>query len=194
MADDPLLSDQEFRLLQQGDAASFQKVYDAYYGLIQYIIQRCGVDHEDKRDLIQETFLRLHTKACDIKEASAVKAWLVSCARHLTLDYQRRKKFVSLDDPELGSSLERMADESQAQWHRELELRLVGQLVQEVCQQEKDDTFKLFYLDGLKAREIAQQRGEALSTVTTRISRLRQKFRDVFEQHLDRLEKGKGHE
>lgn len=193
MANDQLLSEREFRLLQKGHEASFQKVYEAYYGLIQYIIQRCGIDHEEKRDLIQETFLKLHTKAHEIKDPAAIKPWLVSCARNLALDYLRKKKFVPLSDPDADLALAQRADESQEQEDHELELRLVGHLIQDVCAQEQDDTLKLFYVDGLKAREIAELRGEAVSTVTTRLGRLRQKFRHVFEQQLERLEKGGRH-
>jgi RNA polymerase sigma-70 factor (ECF subfamily) len=193
MANDQLLSEQEFRLLQKGHEASFQKVYEAYYGLIQYIIQRCGIDHEEKKDLIQETFLKLHTKAHEIKDAAAIKPWLVSCARHLALDYLRKKKFVSLSDPDADHALAQRAEESQEQENHELEVRLVGHLIQDVCTQEQDDTLKLFYIDGLKAREIAALRGEAVSTVTSRLGRLRQKFRLVFEQQLERLEKGGRH-
>ncbi|MDQ3234685.1 MAG: sigma-70 family RNA polymerase sigma factor [Pseudobdellovibrionaceae bacterium] len=193
MANDQLLSEQEFQLLQKGHEPSFQKVYEAYYGLIQYIIQRCGVDHEEKRDLIQETFLKLHTKAHEIKDAAAIKPWLVSCARHLAVDYQRRKKFIPLSDPDANHAVSQRADESQTQHNHELEVRLVGHLIQEVCAQEQDDTLKLFYIDGLKAREIAELRGEAVSTITTRLGRLRQKFRHVFEQRLERLEKGGSH-
>ncbi len=193
MANDQLLSEPEFRLLQKGDEASFQKVYEAYYGLIQYIIQRCGVDHEEKRDLIQETFLKLHTKAHEIRDSSAIKPWLVSCARHLTLDYLRKKKFLSLSDPDVDQALTQHANESLEREDHELEVRLVGHLIQDVCTQEQDDTLKLFYIDGLKAREIAVLRGEAVSTVTTRLGRLRQKFRLVFEQQLERLEKGGRH-
>ena len=193
MANDQLLSEQEFRLLQKGHEASFQKVYEAYYGLILYIIQRCGIDHEEKRDLIQETFLKLHTKANEIKDPAAIKPWLVSCARHLALDYQRRRKFVPLSDLGFDQAMAQRGNESAAHEYHELEVWLVGNLIQEVCVQEQDDTLKLFYIDGLKAREIALLRGEALSTITSRLGRLRLKFRHVFEQQLDRLEKGGDH-
>jgi RNA polymerase sigma-70 factor (ECF subfamily) len=193
MANDQLLSETEFRLLQNGHEASFRKVYEAYYGLIQYIIQRCGIDHEEKRDLIQETFLKLHTKAHEIRDPAGLKPWLVSCARHLALDYLRKKKHVSLSTPDADHALAQRIDESQEQQEHELEVRLVGHLIEDVCHQEQDDTLKLFYIDGLKAREIAALRGEAVSTVTTRLGRLRQKFRLVFEQQLERLEKGGWH-
>lgn len=193
MANVQLLSEQEFRLLQKGHEASFQKVYEAYYGLIQYIIQRCGIDHEEKRDLIQETFLKLHTKAHEIKDPAAIKPWLVSCARHLAVDYRRKKQFVSLTDPVAEHAMAQRADQSQKQQEHELEVELVGQLIEDVCAQEQDDTLKLYYIDGLKAREIAALRGEALSTVTSRLGRLRQKFRLVFEQQLERLEMGGRH-
>lgn len=185
---DDVLTEQEFLLLQEGDSRSFDKVYHAYFGLIQYVIQRCGVDQEARRELMQDTFLRLHTKAAEIKDRNSVKAWLVSCAKNLAIDHLRRHTLAARHEQNMALESEAEAELSRHNTQRELEIKLVGRLVQKLCDEEQDDTFKLYYVAGMKARNIAELRSEPISTVTNRISRQRKKFQEAFVKYLEQLD------
>ena len=64
---------------------------------------------------------------------------------------------------------------------------LVGRLIEEVCGETGDDTLRRFYVEGATARQIAEQRGEAVGSITNRLSRLRKRFGDRFKRHIDEL-------
>ena len=179
----PGLSAEDFARLQRGDGVVFRRVYDAYVGLIQYVVRRCGADAAAADDLVQETFMRLLRKAGDIQQPGAVKAWLVTTARHLTLDeLSRQRRYVAASDEHADT-----ADAGMESVRRELEIALVGELVEQISRESGDATLADFYVRGRSAKEIAAERGEALSTVTTRLSRLRRRFQDHLRGHIEVL-------
>lgn len=179
----PGLSAEDFARLQRGDGVVFRRVYEAYVGLIQYVVRRSGADPALADDLVQETFMRLLRKAGDIQQPSAIKAWLVTTARHLTLDeLSRRRRFVPAGDEQTET-----VDAAFESARRELEVALVGELVEKISREANDGTFADFYVRGRSAKQIAADRGEALSTVTTRLSRLRKRFQDHLRGHIEAL-------
>lgn len=177
------ISAEEFARLQRGEAAVFSKVYHQYVGLIQYVVRRCGAQASSADDIVQETFMRLLRKVNEIQQPAALKAWLVTTARRLTLDeIARGRRLVS--GAEEGADIPDTAVESV---QRELEIALVGEMVQQISADTGDSTLAEFYLLGRSAKDIASQRGEAISTVTTRLSRLRKRFQEHLRTHIEAL-------
>ena len=170
-----------------GDSSAFQAVYDQYVGLVQFVVDRCGVAPEDRDELVQETFLRLHQKAGTIREATKVKSWLTVTARNLTLDRLRKASRQKTDAA--GEETDGIADphatQSKESAARELELAIVGDLIAKIAETPGGETFRLFYVEGWSNRQIAEHNGEALSTVTTRLSRMRTKFKEELKQRIE---------
>lgn len=180
------LSEEEFASLQRNDRVVFRRVFQQYIGLIQYVVRRCGADAAMSDDIVQETFLRLLLRAKEIKQPSALKAWLATTARNLTLDERRRRKNLVTADNDNADNPDTTLESLQ----HELDVALVGELIQAVSQECGDSTFSDFYLHGQSAKEIAAAKGEAISTVTTRLSRLRNRFQERFRLHLQALRNG----
>ncbi len=183
-----VLSSQEFLRLRNGDKRVFRKVYDAYLGLVQYVVLRCGIDETECRDIVQDTFLRLYRKAGEIQNKDSVKSWLLVCARNLALDHRRkqlRQNTESVADiPESGQGLWSDAVDSS---QRELELQLIGNLLTQIQAESGDATLAMFYGEGLSIKEIAEKLGEPASSTTSRLCRLRRKYQQRFEEHLEAL-------
>ena len=127
--DDEWLSSDDFVRLQRGDGAVFRRVYEKYVGLVQYVLRRCGVDAASADDIVQEAFLRLFRRAAEIQQPVAVKAWLVTTARNIALDERRKRRHLVATDRD-GVAEE--ADASVESARRELEISLVGDLVQDI--------------------------------------------------------------
>ncbi len=198
----------EFQKLKLGDRVVFKKVYDQYFALVRFVVNRCGVENDENLDLVQETFIMFYQKSVQIKDIDAIKAWLMTTAKNLAIDYIRRQKMAnqhlynlqeqgkdnhpspyqdSENDPLKDDDNGCLKKEAYSAEHRELEDRLVRELIQRVDMETDDDTFSLFYSNGLAAKEIAKLKGESISTITTRLSRLRKRFHHVFVQHLNEL-------
>ena len=190
--DTVLLDEQEFQKLQSGDQAVFKKVYNAYFGLAVFMAKRCGVNHEEALDIVQDSFIKLFNKAKHIKSRNALKSWLVTTARNQTLDYLRKQKLITRHAEKerlnLGPDDELVNDLVSDDQLHELQLVVLGKLIDDIQNETNDETFALFYRDGMSVKDIANRQGEPISTITNRISRQRKRFRDKFKAHLKNLQ------
>lgn len=179
----------ELERLQKGDTLVFKDVYNDHFGLIHHVVNRCGVSGDDSFDIVQDTFYKLFVKAGQINDPKGVKSWLVTTARNLTLDQLRRQQLIQKHSKiqYLNIEPEKTAGFVSQSELRELEIALLGNLIDEIQYETKDETFALFYREGLTAKEIALRGGEAISTVTNRLSRLRKRFNNKFKIHLEKL-------
>lgn len=171
------------------DQLTFRKLYDAHVGFVQFIAGRAGWTKASADDVVQETFLRLYQKPPESLESKAVRAWLAKTARRVIIDLARKSgKYTTTqqmeNEPTTGSLWFRDSEALE----RELELLAVREMIDEIAQLPGGDDFRAFYVDGEKAREIAARKGEAISTVTTRLSRLRDRFRDRLKLKLENIE------
>ena len=58
-------------------------------------------------DILQETFIKVHTKLHTLKDENKLKPWLFSIARYTILDYFRmNKKEIQVEDLEIESEPE----------------------------------------------------------------------------------------
>lgn len=195
------LTNEHFTRLKTGDHLVFKQVYDDYFGLVHFVVKQCGIGGEDALDIVHDTFLTLYKKAGTIQQAQAIKSWLITTAKNLTVDMLRKQKLANdYTRQEQGehhntpgnfdhsTSMNRADDGLLAASELyELELYLLGQLIDETQQETLDDTFVLFYREGLTAKEIAERKGEPVSTVTNRLSRLRSRYREKFIAQLTNL-------
>ena len=179
----------DFAGLVRGDQAAFRAYYDEYADLILFVARRFGLAPAAADDVLQETFYRLFRKARTIEDGSKVKPWLVTTARRLVIDQIRkagREAPLASGDARERADLTVMSDDVEG-LEREIELKAVATLVAEIAEAPGGDTFRAFYVEGLTARAIASRNGEAVSTVTTRLSRLRRRFLERFHEHLRAL-------
>lgn len=163
---------------------AFRKLYDEHVGFVQFVAMRTGVRGSDVDDVVQETFLRLHVHGASLKDPAKVRAWLATTARRVVIDQarKRRERLVDGEAPDVPAP----RDDEEA--GHEQDLALVRDMVDEVAADKAGgETFRLFYVDGLTAREIAARNGEAVSTVTTRLTRLRDAFKDKFRKRIEDL-------
>jgi RNA polymerase sigma-70 factor (ECF subfamily) len=92
------------RGLREGDAALIGELVDRYqYRLVRFLIYLTG-SSEQVEDLVQETWMRVITRARQYRGRSGFEAWLFSIARNLAVDGLRRKAAVGLDDSLAGGS------------------------------------------------------------------------------------------
>ena len=177
--------------LIRGDREAFRRIYNAYAGLLRFVIRRHGLSHEEAEEVMQDTFLKLFERASEIHDGARLKSWLVATARHQTIDRLRAKKRHAKGvEPGVLENAHEPLWQSSESITRESELLLVGKLVDRIAQCPGGETFRLFYVEGLSAKVIATKNGEAISTVTTRLSRLRERFRDELRLHIEALRSG----
>lgn len=78
------------------DAAAFGKLVSKYHGLVFRVVWRITNGNVETEDIAQEAFLKLWNNPGQLREAGALKGWLVRVAHNLAMDWFRHRP-VSAD-------------------------------------------------------------------------------------------------
>lgn len=76
-------------LLKQGDRAAFDRLYQAYRPRIFGFLARLSGRRDVAEDLLQETWLRVATRAATLRDGARLGPWLFTVARNLYLSWRR---------------------------------------------------------------------------------------------------------
>ena len=128
-------------------------------------------DPHDAEDVLQDTYLSIHSSAAGYRSAGKPMAWILTIAKNLCLMRLReQKRTVSIDaedwDRYLEASCEMNADD-----------RIILTQCMSRLSQEEQQIITLHTVAGFKHREIAQFLGMPLATVLSKYHRGLKKLR-----------------
>jgi RNA polymerase sigma-70 factor (ECF subfamily) len=160
--------------VQTGDFTAVEELYGRYsrqaFGLALKILN----SHEAAEDAVQDAFVRFwkQPKSFD-PTRGRFGSWLLSVVHNLCIDQLRRKrnKAVSIDQQEAQERLNYMADE-QVAIEEEVWLGMQRTAIKKAMDNlppEQRRVIELAFFGGLTHQEIAQETGQALGTVKSRI-------------------------
>lgn len=150
------------------------------YRLFRYLLYLTA-DRETAEDLFQETWIRVLDRGAQYNANASFETWLFAIARHLVIDFQRRKKsdsFDSLADPPVDAQptpLEEVARREREDQMQESLERLPAAY---------REVLLLRFQEDLALSEIAAVLDAPLSTVKSRLYRgLEALRRELGESH-----------
>jgi RNA polymerase sigma-70 factor (ECF subfamily) len=76
-------------LLKQGDPVAFDRLYEAYRPRVFGFLARLCGRRDLAEDLLQETWIRVATRAAGLKEGLPLGPWVFTVARNLYLSWRR---------------------------------------------------------------------------------------------------------
>ena len=79
------------------DAAAFAELVSRYYKPVYRMVWRMMNGNIETEDVAQEAFVKLWQNPSQIREAKALKGWLMRVASNLAIDRLRRKPHTDLD-------------------------------------------------------------------------------------------------
>ena len=95
--------------LKQKDETAFEEVYDMYYTIVFYVIDKVVKDKEGAKDIAQETFLTMFYKINQYNGGN-FKYWLLQIARNKALNYLskviREREKVEMKIAELENKID----------------------------------------------------------------------------------------
>jgi RNA polymerase sigma-70 factor, ECF subfamily len=94
------------------DAAAFGKLVSKYHGLVFRVVWRITNGNVETEDIAQEAFLKLWNNPSQLREAGALKGWLVRVAHNLAMDWFRHRP-VSADAEQIEVADQRPSAEDQ---------------------------------------------------------------------------------
>lgn len=151
--------------IRRKDQQAMADVFDRYGGMVYSVALRVLKDKEQAEDVMQDIFFQLWSKpAAYVQGRGSLGAWLLVVARNRAIDKLRRRKASdSPDDIVLLSHTDLAA---------EAERNVLMEKVRDVLKNlppEQLKSLELAYFQGLSHSEIAEQTGDPLGTVKTRI-------------------------
>jgi RNA polymerase sigma-70 factor (ECF subfamily) len=168
--------------LKAGDAAAFESIYEAYRPRLFSFLARLSRRRDVAEDLLEETWLRLVTRAAELRDDSCVGAWLFTVARHLYLSWCRHR---ALDDWRLSDLTPSwpapVAGEApfEATARRQTERR-VEQALARLSTQDRE-VLLLVAVEGLSPSEAASALGIAPEALRKCLQRARERLADAME-------------
>ncbi|UPS90493.1 sigma-70 family RNA polymerase sigma factor [Bizionia sp. M204] len=151
-------------------------IWNTYADDIKYFILSKVKEPAIADDLLQETFIKVHTKKDMLKNDEKLKSWLFSIARFTVMDYFRAQKTIAkLPENEL-------VDTDFTPEHTEHDC--LRSIIKSLPKKYRDPLF-LSDIKGMKQADIAQQLQLALPTVKSQIQRGRKLITQGFMDCCD---------
>ena len=169
------------RRAQKGDAKAFEALITPYEGMIWRVCWHYTGHTEDARDCAQEALIKAWRSIGAYRQDCALESWLYRICASVCLDFQRKRKRTQAEPLEEGFDQPDPAappDEQAVQRQRREELR-------RAIQQLPDDmrtVLLLYALEKKKYEEIAEITGTSVGTVKSRLSRARDKLKEILSE------------
>ena len=156
------------------DAAAFGEIVSRYFQPVFRVTARMTGGHADTEDIAQEAFLKLWRNPGQVREAGALKGWLMRVATNGAIDRGRRRIHVNLETaPEFADPLAR----TDAGIDREAATREVGRRIAALPERQRL-ALALVYYEGLSNIETAAIMETSIEAVESLLARARRGLRD----------------
>ena len=157
------------------EAFCTENLWREHHGALRAFIQKRGCSASMADDILQDVFVKVHTKLPAINEPHRIRSWLYTTAKNQIVDYFRTK----VDYGEFTEDIvNRPMETDGAQ-------KVVGELsscLQPMIEQLPDPyrrALRLSDLQGLSRRDLAQREGISLSGAKSRVSRGRAMLKEL---------------
>ncbi len=175
-----------------GDARALEVLYDRYSRVVFSFGLRIVGDPQLAEELLQEVFFRAWQQGGSFRSSKgSFITWLLSITHNMAIDEvrkrRRRPQKADSEDPEtvLAAVPDSGPDVEDEVWLGALRDTIEGAMASLPPAQRQ--AIEMAYFRGLTQREIAEQLGEPLGTIKTRMRLGMQKLRDQLEGNQEDL-------
>ena len=177
--------------LMDGSVAAFEQLYERHAGRIHVFIQRFVGNRDSADDLTQEVFLKVYRNPRAFDPRGRFLTWIYAVARNACIDFLRLKRIPSVPIGGSGKDQGDMVAEPAAIEHHGPEAEALRSefesRVHEVLSTlsvKLREVFVLCAIQGLSYEDAAEIIGCPVKTVSSRLSRARDRFLERFKKFL----------
>ena len=155
--------------LRNNDVKSFDLLYEKYSSKLFRFSFSLLKNHEDSKEIVQETFLRVWEKRHEIDSSKSFRSFLFTISYHLIIDQLRLK----LKDQEYRSFLKEYFKAAEVKIYSEADYETLNRQVAAVIAElpaKRKQIFTLSREKGLTQKEIAEQLNISVKTVENQIN------------------------
>jgi RNA polymerase sigma-70 factor, ECF subfamily len=168
------------RRVAEGDSAAFERVYDAFSGILYSLALRILDRPEDTEELLQEVFVKIWRDAADYDpRRGAPLAWAITITRHKAIDRirstARRLRLYEAAEAEArnnSAQISQPVSDAEQSENAKAVRESLDHLAPEVR-----ESIELAFFGGLSHSQIASRLSVPLTTVKSRIRRAMMQLR-----------------
>jgi RNA polymerase sigma-70 factor, ECF subfamily len=150
-------------------------LWKEYHSALLGFIRSRVNDADMAEDILQEVFLKIHSKLDSLKNSSKLKSWIYQITRNAIIDYYRTQRpYVEL--PETLPSPEKDDTEEVRQRLESCILPLIENLPDDYR-----EAVKLSEIEGMTQKDVAERTGLSLSGAKSRVQRGRAMVKGMLE-------------
>jgi RNA polymerase sigma-70 factor (ECF subfamily) len=188
---EPASDDDLVGKVRAGDIEAFEVLYHRHKGVVFARILSIVGDHNEARELLQETFVTAHGKLVSFDGSGSLGGWLRRIALNCTFMMFRARKKMRVTDPATVADLMLTLPDNagkdvttpvDSMLRRELE-SCVAKAISDLPQPLRD-TFCLAALERKSYAETAQVLGISVSLVKVQVFRARERLKVALAQYL----------
>ena len=172
---------QLIKRILEGDDTAFNTLVEKYQKGIHALVWRKIGDFHIAEELTQDTFLNAYQKLSTLKDPSQFAGWLYVIANRLCINWIQRNKSkmqslasTPIEEIEHSSYNHYVLEQREAE-ATERRHRLVKELLEKLPESERT-VITLYYLGGMKSKDIGKFLGVSVHTVTSRLQRARKRL------------------
>lgn len=156
--------------LRDGDAGALDHLMDRHWGHVVAYIERMADIPEAAQDIAQEVFLRLWQQRVDWHPTGSLRSFLLSVARHLLFNQDKKRWREVRHLPSYRAELERRKQETPGESLDRAELRAAVHRAVASLPPRRREVFVLARIHGLSYKEIADVMEISPQTVANQLS------------------------
>lgn len=149
-----------------------ETLWKEYHAALRRFIQKRISDESAIDDLLQDIFVKVHSKIDTLKESSRVRSWLYQITRNAIIDYYRSRKRME----ELPKGLSH-SEKDERQALKEL-AGCVRPMIERLSEPYRE-ALVLAELQGLTQKEVGEKQGISLPGAKSRVQRGRRKLKQL---------------
>ena len=160
----------------EGDAGGrcdFTHVYEQFDAPLRRFVRARVADADAAADVLQDVYLRIHSRLDTLRDCRALPGWLFQIARHAVVDHYRSRRPAGAPIEDLAAPEEPGGEEE----IREL-ARGLGAMIEELPEKYRE-ALRLTLREGLTREELAQRLGISRSGAKSRVQRAQGRLRDL---------------
>ena len=159
-----------------------EQLIERYHQPLYWHIRRMVIGHDDTQDVLQETFIKIHTHLAELRQAESERAWVYRIATNEALMWLRsRHEFLSLEDDDASPLINTLIADSYTDTGNALVLMMQEAILTLPTMQRT--VFNLRYYDELPYEEIASVIGSSVSAAKTNYHYAKEKISNYILAH-----------
>lgn len=167
-----------------GDFRAFEVLVKQYQKLVFFVVNRLVYRAQDKEDICQEVFIKVHLALHKFQFQSKLSTWIARIAYLTTVDHLKKNKAEWLEDyPKDIDNYHFTDDSPELELVRKDTAAYVSKLIERMPLQYRT-VLTLYHLNEFTCAEIEQITGIPEGTVKSNLFRARRILKDKIEKEL----------